>query len=361
MRKLIILLSLFIVICFNSLANTYAEAPQNETLEGVITRVIQEKEVSIAGRNQLSQTLEVMITRGSLKNKKIIVKNGEIPIANIQKYKPGNEIIVNYNKGAAGANAFYITDYIRRFPLLILVMIFVLLVVIVGKLKGIASLLSLAVSFFFIVTIIIPQISQGTNPITIVILASLFIIPITFYISHGLNKKTTVAIVGTFIAIIASGILTVIFSDWMRLTGFISDESSFLQIIKGSMNMKDLLMAGMMIGTLGVINDITVSQSAIVFQLKEANIKLSWVELYKRALNVGQDHIGSMVNTLILVYAGASLPLFLLFANNPQPFGQVINYEIVTVEILRALIGSISLILAVPLTSFIAAIVAAKK
>lgn len=122
--------------------------------------------------------------------------------------------------------------------------------------------------------------------------------------------------------------------------------------------MKGLLLAGIIIGVLGVLDDITISQSAIVFQLKEINNKLKFGELYDRAMSVGQDHISSMVNTLILVYTGAALPLLILFINNPHPFSEVVNYEMIADEIIRTLIGSIGLILSVPITTFIASVTA---
>ncbi|NTU73324.1 YibE/F family protein, partial [Candidatus Roizmanbacteria bacterium] len=352
--------SVFIVVLFLAIglfSTVSAQSLQNqnleETLEAKITRIIQEKEVSVEGKKQTEQTLELLITRGSIKGQKITLENGDVAVSNSVRYIVGDEVIVNYSKGTNGRGT-YITDYIRRLPIYILSVVFVGLVVLIGRWKGAASLISLAISFFFIMSMIIPQISQGVSPIVIVMLASIFIIPITFYLSHGVNKKTTVAIIGTFLSLVISGVLIIWFSQLMKLSGFISDEASFLQVMKGNINMKDLLLAGMMIGTLGAINDITISQSAVIFQLQQTDPKLGWRELYKRAMNVGQDHIGSMVNTLVLVYAGASLPLFLLFSDNPKPFGQVINYEIIAVEILRTLIGSIALILAVPFTSLLA-------
>ncbi|NTU46187.1 YibE/F family protein [Candidatus Roizmanbacteria bacterium] len=334
--------------------------PADETLEGTITKVISQKDFMVDKKKQTEQKLELIITDGSIKGKKIIVENGNMATTNNQLYAVGDQVVVNYGKGQ-DSNATYITDHVRRQPLLILSFIFVLLVIAIGRLKGFTSLISLAVSFFFIMQMILPQIQQGTDPIVIVILASLFIIPITFYLSHGLNKKTTIAIIATFVSLITAGAFIAVFSRFLYFTGFTSDEASFLQVMSGSINMKDLMLAGILIGSLGAINDITVSQAAVIFQLREANAKLTWKELYKKGMNVGQDHIGSMVNTLVLVYAGASLPLLLLFANNQKPFGQVINFEIIAVEVFRTLIGSIILVLAVPFTSLLAAVVAARS
>jgi uncharacterized membrane protein len=185
----------------------------------------------------------------------------------------------------------------------------------------------------------------------------MFIIPVTFYLSHGFNKKTHVAIVGTIISLIITGVLAAVFVNISKLTGYASEEAGFLQSeIGGTINMKGVLLAGIIIGTLGVLDDITVSQSAIVYQLKKANKKLGFRQLFSRAMKVGHDHISSLINTLVLVYAGVAMPLLLLFVNNPRPFSEVINYEIIADEIVRTLVGSIGLITAVPITTVLAAL-----
>jgi uncharacterized membrane protein len=146
------------------------------------------------------------------------------------------------------------------------------------------------------------------------------------------------------------------------LTGYTTDEASFLQISKGgTFNMKGILLAGIIVGVLGVLDDITVSQSAVVFQLKQANRRLTFSELFSRATDVGKDHIASMINTLILVYAGASLPLLLLFTDSTKNFNEVVNYEIISSEIIRTLLGSIGLIIAVPITTLVASYVAGSE
>lgn len=340
-----------------------AEPPQEETLEVTVVGILEEKEIlpEYGDEKQLYQKLELLVTKGSLKDRKIIVESGNIPVANLQKYKVGNRLMVSYSKDFEGNDIFYITDYIRRNSLFWLFAVFVVLTAVIAKWRGLFSLLGMGVSFFVIFSFILPKISAGSDPIQIAIVGSLFIIPITFYLSHGFNKKTTVAIGGTAIALIITGILAGVFVEAAKLTGFASEEAGFLQVAKeGLVNIKGLLLAGIIIGVLGVLDDVTVSQSAIVFQLKKANSKIRPGELYKRAMDVGKDHIASMVNTLILVYTGAALPLLLLFIDNPHPFSEVINYEIIADEIVRTLVGSIGLVLAVPITTFIAALVVEK-
>jgi uncharacterized membrane protein len=240
--------------------------------------------------------------------------------------------------------------------LLVLFIIFAILAVAVGKVWGATSILGMGFSFLVIFKFILPQIIKGSDPVTIAIFGSLFIIPVTFYLSHGLNKKTHIAIIGTLISLVITGILANIFVEVSKLTGFASEEAGFLHFDKeGAINMKGILLAGIIIGTLGILDDVTVSQSAIVYQLNDANKKLGFGQLFSRAMKVGHDHVSSMVNTLVLVYTGAAMPLLLLFINNPRPFSELINYEIIADEIVRTLVGSIGLILAVPITTFIAA------
>jgi uncharacterized membrane protein len=250
---------------------------------------------------------------------------------------------------------FDITDFIRRDSLLLLFIIFVVVTIVVGKWRGVSSVISLTLTFLIIFYFILPQISQGTNPVLIAIIGSAIIIPVTFYVSHGFNKKTTIAVISTLFAMIFIGVMSTLFIGLSKLTGLSSEEAGMLlSLKKGDFNMQGILLAGIMIGALGVLDDITVSQASIVEQLKEALPKASISELYKRASKIGQDHITSMVNTLILVYAGASMPLLLMFVNNPHPFSEIINYEFIAEEIVRTLVGSVGLILAVPLTTLIA-------
>lgn len=336
--------------------------PQEETLEATIVSILEEKEIEVMEKKQLYQKLELLVTKGSLKDKKIIVENGNMPVANLQRYNSGDRVIVSFNKDFKGNEVFHISDYIRRNSLFWLFIIFIVLTVGVAKWRGVTSLLGMGISFFVIFSFILPKIATGSDPLQIAIIGSLFIIPVSFYLSHGFNKKTTVAIIGTVIALIVTGILAGVFVEAAKLTGFASEEAGFLQVAKqGLVNIKGLLLAGIIIGVLGVLDDVTISQSAIVLQLKQTNTQIKPGELYKRAMEVGKDHIASMVNTLILVYTGAALPLLLLFIDNPHPFSEVINYEIIADEIVRTLVGSIGLVLAVPITTFIASLAAGEK
>lgn len=334
------------------------QLPQEEVLETIVTDVQEEKEVEIGSSKQLYQKLEVFVTGEKRKGQKLIIESGTIPVANVQKYKIGDKLLVTAID-SQGEEQLYISDYIRRTPLYWLFGLFVVLTVLIGRKRGIASLIGMGLSFWVIFQFVLPQILAGKDPVTIAIIGSIFIIPITFYLSHGLNKKTTSAILGTIITLIITGILANIFVDVSRLTGFASEEAGFLQAAKPDLiNIKGLLLAGIIIGVLGILDDITISQSAIVYQLKKSSPTISFNNLFNQTMDVGRDHIASVVNTLILVYTGAAMPLLLLFINSPHPYTEIINYEIVAEEIVRTLVASIGLILAVPITTLITSLLA---
>lgn len=278
-------------------------------------------------------------------NKVYEIENGLFDSSNNIKYKVGDKVVVTDGM---------ITDYIRRPSLYLLLGIFLILATTIAGKWGLTSILGMGYSFYIIFVFILPMILKGYDAVVVAVVGSMFIIPMTFGLSHGVNRKTINAVIGTIISMVVVGLLSVLFVDLAKLTGFAVEEASFLQYQLGEIiKMKGILLAGIIISTLGVMDDITVSQASVVEELKRANPKLSKSELFIRSMRVGKDHISSMVNTLVLVYAGASLPLLLLFVNNPHPFSEIINYEIIADEIVRTLVGSIGLILAVPITTYI--------
>lgn len=335
---------------------------QEKVFEAKVNRILAEKEIELETAKQVYQEIELLITNGEKKGELVVVESGGVAMVNLPRYQLNDQVLVTMSQGLAGEEIFYITDYLRRDILIFLFLIFVCLTIVVGGWQGVSSLLGMGASFLVIFQVILPLINRGFSPVLAAILGSLLIVPVTFYLSHGVNRKTTIAIFATAAALIITGILALIFVNMARLTGFASEEAGFLQSLKeGAINIKGLLLAGIIIGALGVLDDITVSQAAIVEQLKKTKPKMKTNELSWQAMAVGRDHIASMVNTLILVYTGAALPLLLLFIDSPRPFSEVINYELIASEIVRTLVGSIGLIAAVPITTFLAAWQATKK
>lgn len=355
--SLAVFLTISILFVFGDVfAQDVGAPPIQKTYEGVVKNILEESKNNSGG---YYQKLEVLISNNDLKDKTLTVENGSEDTPISQRFKKGDSLVLTGFQYEDGETHLYVSDYVRRGQLLSLFLIFMSISVIVGGKRGIASFIGMMVTFLIIFSFVLPKISTGANPTLIIVLFSTIAVPITFYLSHGLNTKTTVAIVGTFISLVITVILSAIYVNSAKLTGYTTDEASFLQIMKGgAINMRGILLAGIIIGFLGVLDDITVSQSAVVFQLKNANRRLNLSELFKRSMDVGKDHIASMINTLILVYTGAALPLLLLFTDSSRSFSEVVNYEIIASEIIRTLLGSIGLILAVPVTTLIAVFVA---
>lgn len=359
------LISLLLALSLINPISIFAQdVPPEERLEGVVTAVIDEKEIISEFNNtpQLYQKLEVLITSVNRKGETLTAESGNLPIVNVPKYKTGDKIVITVSQTADDKDIFLITDYVRRAPLYLLFAIFIILTVLIAGKRGVAALLGMAVSFAVIFLYVLPQIFLGYDPILIAIVAATLIIPVTFYLSHGINKKTTAAIIGTIISLIITGILANVFVSLTNLSGFASEEAGFLQINRPDfINIRGLLLAGIIIGVLGILDDITISQAAIAYQLKEASPKISPSELFRRTMEVGRDHIASLVNTLVLIYTSAAMPLLLLFMDSARPIGEIINLEMVAEEIVRTLVASIGLILAVPITTLVAILIISKN
>ncbi len=334
--------------------NEVRAADDLEIYKVKVDKIIEEKDVELEGKIQKYQKLEAVGIEGELEGQKIIIENGKIPVINPLVIKVNDKLLIK-KEMIAGNEEYVIEDMVRSDSLLLLFLMFMVMVVLVSKGRGISSLISMVISFLVIFWFILPRISNGDNPIVIAVIGSMLIIPIIFYLSHGFNSKTTIAICGTVLSLLITGILAQIFIDIGHLYGFSSEESGFLAAAKATIDMKGILLAGIVIGAMGVLDDVAVSQASIVEQLKLSSGKIKTNELYTRAMKVGQDHIASMINTLILVYAGASLPLLLIFIDNPRPLGEIVNYEFIAEEIVRTLVGSIGLISAVPITTILAA------
>ena len=301
------------------------------------------------------KTINVRINEGPVKDKVIAIDISAIHSLRQIDTNKGDALMVSYSRDGQGKESAYIADFYRNDALMILTVLFVLVVAWIGRMRGVMSLLGMIISFFILTKGLLPSILQGNDPVLIMLLGSLLIIPITFYISHGINKKTTIAIVSTFLTLVITAALSYSFVILAKLTGFNAEESVYLQAQGFNVNMRSILLAGIILGAMGVLDDITISQVSIVETLRKSNKSLSKWDLYKHAMNVGRDHISSLVNTLFLVYAGAALPLFLLFYGNGLRTELVINQEVVATEIVRTLVSSIGIILAVPLASYIAA------
>ena len=261
-----------------------------------------------------------------------------------------------------GQPTFYnIRDLERGRPMLALAALFMLAVIAFGRWQGVRSLVGLACSFAVIVGFVVPAILRGHGPVPVALVGAMAIMLVSLYLSHGFGPKTTAAVVGTALALGLTAALTAGFVDLAALTGLTSEEARSASFQVGGISLRGLLLAGIVIGGLGVLDDVTVSQASLVFELRRANPAAGFAELTRGALSVGRDHISATVNTLFLAYAGASLPLLVLFVSGGNALGTVATAEAVAVEIVRTLCGSVGLIAAVPLTTLLAAVLALEE
>ncbi|MBI4812680.1 YibE/F family protein [Candidatus Falkowbacteria bacterium] len=341
-------------------------ANQSETFEAKVLEVLEIKEVmGEDGKKVTSQELRLEGLSGKWKNREPILAGAELDYFANSAFKKGDGVVVSYDKDANGHDIFYVTNFIRRGKLYFLAAIFLAIILLVGRWWGFRAILGLVFSLLVIIKFIIPKILTGGNPLYISLVYSFIIIIVGTYLVYGLNKKSSVSILGISLSIAVVGILSVFFANLCRLAGFAQEETIFITgLTGGAIDLRGLLLAGFIIGALGVLDDLAVSQVSVVQELHKLNPGLPKMEIYKRAMRVGVDHISSMVNTLFLAYAGVSLPLLLLFTFKQPPFetfGQVINHEVIAIEIIRTLVGSIGLAVAAPITTFLAAHFYARK
>jgi len=254
-----------------------------------------------------------------------------------------------------GTIVVYFADFVRATSLLWLTAIFAATILIISRWKGLRSLLSMAFSLTVIIGYIIPNILAGKDPLQVSVIGSIVLLAVTLYLTYGWNLKTHAAVISMVIVLLLTGILAGVFVRFTRLTGSGDENALFLiQLLNAQINLRGLLLGGMIIGALGVLDDLVTTQASAVFELHHANETLGFGGLYRSAMRIGQDHVAATVNTLVLAYAGASLPMLLMFSLGRGDYGTLINFEFVAEEIVRTLVGSLGLVAAVPLTTAIA-------
>lgn len=269
----------------------------------------------------------------------------------------GQGVVVAYAPDAPRDLQYSVTDVNRKFPMTLLAGIFALAVVLVGRMRGVMALIALAASFAVLILFILPAILEGSNPLVVAVVGASAIMLIALYMCHGLSARTSVAVLGTLISLLLIGLLGSLFIGWASLTGNTDDNTGLIHGLYPNIDMSGLLLAGVIIGSLGVLDDVTVTQTSAVWELHQADPNMGPRALYRAGIRIGRDHIASVVNTLVLAYAGAALPLLLLFSIAQSSVGTVANSELVAEEIVRTLVGSIGLVASVPVTTGLAALV----
>jgi uncharacterized membrane protein len=257
----------------------------------------------------------------------------------------------------SGNVEYYFSDFQRGPALAVLAAIFAVLVVFVARWRGIGAILGLFITWAVITYFMLPAILEGKSPLMVALAGSAAIVLVVLYVAHGFNARTSTAVIGTLISLAATGALSAIAVEAAHISGLASEEISYVQSYAGQIDIQGLILGGFVIGALGVLNDMTVSQSSSVREIHLAQPSLGWRKLFQGGMRVGRDHIASTVYTLVLAYVGASLPLLILFTLTNREFADVLATELVAEEVIRTIVGSIGLILSVPITTALSAVV----
>ena len=337
------------------------EKSQDIIFKARVLEIIDEVEKESDNKKVIQQDIKLLGLESEFKNKEIVYRGiSDIELIGAHIYSPGDRVLVVATRASENDSfSYYITDYVRSDNLILISIVFIACLLLVGRFKGLRSILSLFLTFVVIIFFIVPQIMNGANPVLITSLGSLFILFLIIYLTEGLNLRAHLATFSMFISLILVIGISSLFIFLVKLNGaFSEDVFALINIGQQSLNLKGMLLAGMIIGSLGVLDDVIISQIVSVEQLVQANPHQSWREVFAKAYKIGVSHISSMTNTLFLAYAGASLPLLILFVSPDNPFSsveQILNNEAISTEIVRALSGSLGLVLSVPLSTFIAA------
>ena len=273
----------------------------------------------------------------------------------------GDRVALDRMTDGDGEQQYFLTDFQRTPTLFVLGLIFVLAVLGVSRWQGLRSLIGLGLSLAVVVQFVVPAIAAGSSPPLVAMVGAVAVMIITLYLTHGMSELTTAAVIGTTIALGLTVLLGTVFVDRARITGFASDDAVFAQFAVEGLDLQGLVLAGLIIAALGVLDDVTISQSSTVFALHETDRTLTWRQLFTRGMTVGRDHIASVVNTLFLAYTGASIALLLLFSASDLPVLEIVNSELLAQELVKTIVGSLGLIMAVPLTTALAASVAVAR
>jgi uncharacterized membrane protein len=328
----------------------------SETARARVMEIIEEGEIDLGGTIQRYQVARVELLEGEYRGIVMEMDYGKRQVLSNAVYlRPGDSILVTIGARPDGMLTVYFVDFERATSLLWLTAIFVAVILIMSRWKGLRSILSLAFSLVVIIGYIIPHILAGEDPLWVSITGSIILLGVTLYLTYGWNLKTHAAVVSMILVLLITGTLAALFVAFTRLTGSGDENALFLlQMLNAQINLRGLLLGGMIIGALGVLDDLVTTQASAVFELHHANEALGFQQLFRAAMRIGQDHVAATVNTLVLAYAGASLPMLLMFSLGRGNYGFLINFEFIAEEIVRTLVGSLGLVTAVPLTTAIA-------
>lgn len=373
-RILILIMAIQLIFCsyiivygqnfddqFNEDINDGLEKASSFSAKAKVIDVVTQK-IEIDEENQDNylfneiQTVTLEILSGEHKGEVVTVENylGTNEVSDIRVEK-GQRVILSLDDFGNGDINVYINSYERDIPIYALILIFLIAIVCVGRFQGLKTIVTLSITILIVFFFTVPMILKAYNPILISVVSCIAITIITLFIIAGVNEKSLAAILSTAISVIISGLLSYGVGYFAKLTGVEMTEGNMLMHIPQNIafNFKELLFAGIIIGTLGAAMDMCMSVTSSMHEVKKHNSQISFKDLYKSGLNVGKDVMGTMTNTLILAYTGSALPTLLVFAAYNTPMMDIMNLDIIATEIVRSIAGSTGVVLSVPITAYI--------
>lgn len=342
---------------FLLLLPTFSQAQEvhqelQEIAKAQVIEVVKEYERDITGTGASTtvQELRIQLKDGEKAGEVVALENDSVIL------EKGDKIFVTRIVMIDGTEYFSFKDVERRAPLVLIILIFFALIIWLSGFQGLRAIFSLGLSIAAVIFLLVPALLAGYSPAWSSLAIAGVILSVTLFLTHGFKPRVVITFFGTFSAVFITCFMAWIWTEWMRFTGFSNDASVYLNFAtSGQLDLAGLLLGSIIIGLLGVLDDVCITQASVVQQLRNANPNFGFKDLYSRAIQVGRDHVGSLVNTLALAYVGAALPMILLFAHSESSILILINQEVIASEILRIVVGSIGLVLAVPLTTLMAA------
>jgi uncharacterized membrane protein len=339
------------------------ELPENsfstlgsDTAPAEVIQILEEGQIDMDGHTQKYQIVRVKILKGEYAGIPMEIDYGRRQVRwDDYEMEVGDQVMVSISKTVDNQVNAYFVDFLRTTPILWLTILFAAAIIWISKWKGVRSLLSMAFSLYVIIGYIIPHILIGEDPLRVSIIGSAILLGVTLYLTYGWNLKTHSSVLSMILVLLLTGFLSALFVYFTKLNGSGDENAMFLmQAMDTPISMRGLLLGGYIIGALGVLDDLVTTQASAVFELHHANPDFGFRALYNAAMRIGQDHVAATVNTLVLAYAGASLPMLLLFTLARGDLTYLVNFGFIAEEVVRTLVGSLGLIAAVPLTTVIA-------
>jgi len=328
----------------------------SERVTAEVTRVVDARcTFSSVDDPAVCRTFTLELTSGDNAGASVVLPEFSLEFAqNVPPLDIGDAVVLGYE---SRTDTYVYLDQDRRTSLVLLAVLFAMVVLALGRLRGVLALASMAITVVVLVSFIAPAVLDGRDPVAVAVVGASFIAFVSLYLTHGISPATSVALVATLGALGITLVLSQVFFSLAGFTGLSSEEALVLPLLSAEIDLADLLLGGAILGALGALDDVTVTQVATVTEIRRQRSDLSTRALFSSGVRVGREHIASTVNTLLLAYVGAGIPLILLFAASDQSLSLVANSEVIAVEIVRTMCGSIGLVAAVPIATGLAALV----